>query len=52
MVTSLAANGDLACMELIEEMGHWLGLGISNLAAVLDPGVVVIEGDWDPLLLP
>lgn len=44
MVTSLAANGDLACMELIEEMGGWLGMGISNLAAVLDPGVVVIGG--------
>lgn len=44
MVTALAVNGDPACMELIEEMGRWLGRGISNLAAVLDPGVVVIGG--------
>lgn len=44
LVTELAAAGDSACRDLIEEMGQWLGLGISNLVSVLDPGMVVIGG--------
>ncbi len=44
LVTDLAAQGDSACRDLIEEMGQWLGLGISNLVSVLDPGMVVIGG--------
>lgn len=44
LVTELAASGDLACRDLVEEMGQWLGLGISNLVSVLDPGMVVIGG--------
>ncbi|GAA3706572.1 ROK family glucokinase [Zhihengliuella alba] len=44
LVTQLAAEGDPACRDLIDEMGQWLGLGIANLAAVLDPGVFVIGG--------
>ena len=44
LVTELAASGDSACRDLIEEMGQWLGLGISNLVSVLDPGMVVIGG--------
>ena len=44
LVTELAVQGDAACRDLIEEMGQWLGLGISNLVSVLDPGMVVIGG--------
>lgn len=44
MVTALAAAGDAGCVELIEKMGRWLGIGIANLAAVLDPGTVLIGG--------
>lgn len=44
VVTELAAAGDPACRDLISDMGEWLGLGISNLASVLDPGIVVIGG--------
>ncbi|RZU63135.1 ROK family protein [Zhihengliuella halotolerans] len=44
LVTRLAAEGDPACADLIVEMGEWLGLGLANLAAVLDPGVFVIGG--------
>lgn len=44
LVTSLAAAGDLACQELIIEVGQWLGRGLANLAAVLDPGIFVIGG--------
>ncbi|WP_396275328.1 ROK family protein [Glutamicibacter sp. PS] len=44
IVTRLAAEGDPACRDLISEMGQWLGLGIANLSAVLDPGMIVIGG--------
>lgn len=44
LVTRLALAGDPACIELIEEVGDWLGLGLANLAAALDPGKFVIGG--------
>ncbi|GAA4365796.1 ROK family glucokinase [Paeniglutamicibacter cryotolerans] len=44
LVTRLAASGDAACRDLLVDAGHWLGIGIANLAAVLDPGIVVIGG--------
>ena len=31
-------------MSLLADLGQWLGEGIASLAAVLDPGVVVIGG--------
>jgi glucokinase len=44
LVTRLALAGDPACIELIEEVADWLGLGLANLAAALDPGKFVIGG--------
>lgn len=44
MVTRLAEAGDPACADLVAEAGEWLGLGLANLAAVLDPGIMVIGG--------
>ncbi len=44
LVTRLALDGDPACQELVEEVGQWLGLGLANLAAALDPGTFVIGG--------
>lgn len=43
-VTVLAENGDEACREMIAEVGHWLGIGMADLAAALDPGMFVIGG--------
>ncbi len=43
-VTVAAREGDPAAMEIFIEMDRWLGRGIANLAAVLDPTVVVIGG--------
>jgi glucokinase len=43
-VAQAAAAGDALARELIAEVGHWLGQGIADLAAVLDPDVVVIGG--------
>ena len=31
-------------VELFEEVGRWLGIGLANIAAALDPGLFVIGG--------
>jgi len=43
-VARTAADGDPLALELVTEVGTWLGQGIADLAAVLDPEVVVIGG--------
>ena len=44
LVTEAAKRGDRLAIELIGEVGRWLGVGIANLAAALDPGTFVIGG--------
>jgi glucokinase len=44
LVTQLALDGDSMCREMLEEVGEWLGIGLANLAAALDPGRFVIGG--------
>lgn len=44
VVTRLALRGDPVCQELIDDVGQWLGLGLANLGAALDPGTFVIGG--------
>ncbi|NUU30786.1 ROK family glucokinase [Arthrobacter sp. C9C5] len=44
VVTELAKAGDPTARELLEDVGEWLGLGLANLAAALDPGTFVIGG--------
>lgn len=39
-----ASNGDHAAAEAVWEAGTWLGAGIANLVAVLDPERVVVAG--------
>ena len=43
-VTAAALDGNDECREWIGEVGRWLGVGIANLAAALDPGLFVIGG--------
>lgn len=43
-VTAAALAGDVAALQVFDEIGRWLGLGVAQLAAVLDPGVVVVAG--------
>ena len=43
-VAQAARDGDPLALELVTEVGLWLGQGIADLAAVLDPEVVVIGG--------
>jgi glucokinase len=44
LVTAAAAEGDPAAVSICTTMGRWLGRGLANLAAVLDPSVFVIGG--------
>jgi len=44
MVTEAATLNDPAAVELLEELGTWLGEGIASCTAVLDPALVVIAG--------
>jgi glucokinase len=44
LITEAANDGDPVAVELFEGIGAWLGIGIANLSAALDPGLVVIGG--------
>lgn len=44
LITRIAQDGDPMAVELLREVGQWLGLGIANLAAAYDPGMFVIGG--------
>ncbi|MFB0835486.1 ROK family protein [Arthrobacter halodurans] len=44
LVTRMALAGDPASRDLVAEAGEWLGIGLANLAASLDPGTFVIGG--------
>jgi glucokinase len=55
-VTAAAIEGEPTSVELLADVGTWLGQGIADIAAALDPEVVVIGGGvsaaGDLLLLP
>jgi glucokinase len=44
VVTAAAEAGDPAALSICTTMGRWLGRGLANLAAVLDPSIFVIGG--------
>ncbi|MFE3458665.1 ROK family glucokinase [Nocardiopsis aegyptia] len=44
LVSELASKGDRACVELLDEVGTWLGTGLANLAAAFDPELFIIGG--------
>ncbi len=43
-VSAAAAAGDPEARRVIEEVGWWVGFGLANLAAVLDPACFVLGG--------
>ncbi|WP_204920503.1 ROK family glucokinase [Microlunatus panaciterrae] len=55
-ITAAAIQGEPTATELLADVGGWLGQGIANLAAALDPDLVVIGGGvsdaGDLLLVP
>jgi glucokinase len=44
VITQAAAEGDPAALRCFETVGCWLGQGLADLAAVLDPACFVIGG--------
>jgi glucokinase len=43
-ITSAARAGDAAAVELLADLGRWLGEGAASVAAILDPELIVIGG--------
>jgi glucokinase len=43
-VTQAAREGDPAALRCFQTVGSWLGQGLADLAAILDPGCFVIGG--------
>ncbi len=43
-VTAAAQAGDAVSLRAFDEIGGWLGRGLAQLAAVLDPGMFVLAG--------
>lgn len=43
-LTVAARSGDPVALGAFKEVGHWLGVGVSNVVAALDPGMVVVGG--------
>ena len=44
MVSQAAEEGDLLARQAFASVGDWLGVGVANLVAALDPDVVVVGG--------
>ncbi len=44
VITLAAKEGDRCAIELFEDVGHWLGVGLAGLAASFDPRLFVIGG--------
>ena len=44
MVTAAAADGDLVARQAFASVGEWLGIGLANLVAAIDPDLVVVGG--------
>ena len=54
-VTASARAGDVESQAVLDELAHWIALGLANLVNVLDPAVIVIGGglvEAADLLLP
>ena len=43
-VATALAEGDAEAQALLDKLGYWVGLGISNLVTILDPQLTVIGG--------
>ena len=43
-VTQAAAEGDTMAVELLSDLGRWVGEGAASVAAILDPELIVVGG--------
>jgi glucokinase len=44
MITKAATEGDPCAVELLDDLGRWLGEGLASIVTLFDPSVVVIGG--------
>jgi glucokinase len=44
LITDAARDGDPLAVELISDIGTWLGVGLAGMTAAFDPGAVIIGG--------
>lgn len=44
LITRLAQQGDPGAVELIAELGSWLGIGVASISSLLDPDMIVVGG--------
>ncbi|TCO51962.1 glucokinase [Kribbella antiqua] len=44
MITQAAAAGDPCAVELLDDLGRWLGEGLASIATLFDPSTIVIGG--------
>jgi glucokinase len=44
MITKAAAAGDPCAVELLDDLGQWLGEGLASIATLFDPSTIVIGG--------
>jgi glucokinase len=44
MITKAAADGDPCAVELLDDLGRWLGEALASFATLFDPTVIVIGG--------
>ena len=44
-IIEAAHAGDVQCRDVLEQAGHYLGIGISNLLNLLNPGLIVLGGE-------
>jgi glucokinase len=55
-ITQAAISGESLARELLADIGRWLGVGVANLVAALDPELIVVGGGvsaaGDVLLAP
>jgi len=43
-ITQAAHDGDPLSIELLADVGRWLGVGLAGMAAAFDPGCIIIGG--------
>ncbi|MPZ97273.1 MAG: ROK family glucokinase [Propionibacteriales bacterium] len=44
LITEAAQAGDPTAVELLAEVGRWLGVGLAGMAAAFDPGIIIVGG--------
>jgi glucokinase len=43
-ITQAATEGDPLSIELLADVGRWLGIGLAGMTAAFDPGCIIIGG--------